>query len=58
MNLIKDPVTADYAHHGPVALLLAVAVHKWVSINEGKFKSTYDIKCGLESLIKQLGGVW
>jgi hypothetical protein len=58
INLIEDPVTADYAECGDLALLVTVALHKWVSINDGKFKSTYEITSGLQSLIKQLGGVW
>ena len=58
MNLINNPEGADYAQHGSVVLMIAVAFLKWMSINEGKFKSTYDIKPGLQSLIKQLGGVW
>ena len=58
MNLIKDPAAADYATYGPTALVFTVALLKWVSSNEGNFKSSYDIKSGLQSLIKQLGGVW
>ena len=58
MNLIKDPAVADYATYGPTALVFTVALLKWVSSNEGNFKSSYDIKSGLQSLIKQLGGVW
>lgn len=58
MNLIKDPVTADYAQHGPVALVIAVALHKWLSANEEKFKSYHTVKSGLQNLIKELGGVW
>ncbi len=58
MNLIKDPAVADYASYGPTALVLTVALFKGVSSNEGNFKSSYDIKSGLQSLIKQLGGVW
>jgi len=58
MNLIKDPVTVDYAEYGPTVLVLTVSLLKWISSNEGRFKSSYDIKLGLQSLIKQLGGVW
>lgn len=58
MNLIKDPAVADYATYGSTALVLTVALLKWVSSNEGNFKSTYDIKSGLQGLIKELGGVW
>jgi len=58
MNLIKSPAVADYVEHGPTVLSLAVALLKWISSNEGRFKSSYDIKAGLQSLIKQLGGVW
>ncbi len=58
MNLVQDPASADYATYGSTALVLTVALLKWVSSNEGYFKPTYDIKPGLQSLIKQLGGVW
>ena len=57
MNLINNPGSADYNEHGPVALVVAVALRKWVSMNEGKFKSTYSIKSGLEDLIRELGGI-
>ncbi len=58
MNLINNPEGADYTQHGSVVMTMAVALLKWVSINDEKYKSTYDIKSGLQSLIKQLGGVW
>ena len=57
MELIDSPGSAGYGEQLDTALLVAVSLRKWASVNESKFKSIYNIKLGLESLIKELGGL-
>lgn len=57
LELVDNPKSADYAGQIPNALLVAVSLRKWVSTHEDKFKSAYNIKSGLESLVKELGGL-
>jgi chromosome segregation ATPase len=56
MNLINNPASADYEEYGPLVLVLATSLRKWAISYEHKFKLTYSIKNGLESLISELGG--
>ncbi len=56
LNLIDSPGAAVYGDYINTALLTSVALRKWVSANEGKFKSAYDIKNGLKALANELGG--
>lgn len=56
INLINNPASADYDGYGPLVLVVAASLRKWVVNYEHKFKLTYSIKNGLESLISELGG--
>jgi len=56
LTLINSPGSADYGDYINTVLLTSVALRKWVSANEGKFKSVYSIRSGLEDLAKELGG--
>jgi len=55
--LINNPGAANYVHHSGIVLTIAIALLKFVSNNEEKFKSAYAIKVGLSELIKNLGGI-
>ncbi|MFC1972014.1 hypothetical protein ACFLVE_01225 [Chloroflexota bacterium] len=56
INLINNPASVDYDGYGPLVLVVAASLRKWVVNYEHKFKLTYSIKSGLESLISELGG--
>ncbi len=56
INLINNPASVDYDAYGPLVLVVAVSLRKWVVNYEHKFKLAYNIKNGLESLISELGG--
>lgn len=56
LSLINDPASAGYSEYGPLVLAVAASIRKWVITNEDKLKSTYNMKSGLDSLIKELGG--
>ena len=57
LDLVGNPYGADYEVYIPTALLVTLALKKWVSKNETKFQNYYSIKSGLESLFKELGGL-
>jgi len=57
MNIVEKPGNAGYAEHGPIIMMLARNIRKWVAANENQFKSPYTIKSGLEELEKELGGL-
>lgn len=56
VELINNPASVDYDGYGPLVLVVAASLRKWVVNYEHKFKLTYSIKNGLESLISELGG--
>ena len=56
INLINNPASVDYDGYGPLVLVVAASLRKWVVNYEHKFKLAYNIKNGLESLISELGG--
>lgn len=56
VNLIKNPTSVDYDGYGPLVLVVATSLRKWVFNYEHKFKLSYSIKNGLENLISELGG--
>lgn len=57
VNFMNNPALADYAEHILTALMVTVSLRKWVSAHEVKFKSPNHIKSGLETLIRELGGL-
>lgn len=56
LNLVNKPASVEYKEYGPLVLTIATSLRKWVASNEHRFKLTYSIKNGLDSLITELGG--
>ena len=56
LRLINNPTSASYEEHGQLVLAIAASLRKWALAYEQKFKSIGNIKLGLDSLIKDLGG--
>jgi len=56
INLIEEPASASYHEYIPLVATITASLRKWVINNESKFRSTYSIKDGLNSLLSQIGG--
>jgi hypothetical protein len=57
LAIIHHPEQAAYAEHGQVVLMLVLNLRQWVATNEANFRRPRDIKAGLETLVRELGGL-
>ncbi len=55
--LIGNPEAAGYEEYIETGVVLALALKRWVTKNETRFKHYDQIKSGLESLFKAVGGL-
>jgi hypothetical protein len=57
VNLINNPESIDFKEYGPLAMVLANCLFKWVTANEQRFNNSYSIENSLKSLLTQFGDI-
>lgn len=56
LNLLQNPVSAEYERHLPLVLVLVKSIGVWVTINKSKFTYCLLIDKNVQELVRYLGG--
>jgi len=56
LNLLQNPVSADYEKYSPLVLVMVKSISVWAAINKSKFRYYILLEKNLEEAVRHLGG--